>query len=161
MKRIRLFLDKLVNLLVIACVIGMVAVIFLQVIFRFVLNDPLSWSEELARFLFVWITFLGAAICARERAHIGMDYVVSKFPEALRKRIEHFEMLLLVVISLAIMVTSIETVVTNFGQSSPALKLNMGLVYAAIPIGCAYTAVYYFEHFMGLIAPKKQIERSE
>ncbi len=161
MKKIRIFLDQLINWLVILCVIAMVIVIFMQVIFRFILNDPLSWSEELARYLFVWITFLGAAICARDRGHIGMDYVVSKFPVKVQKIIEHFGLALMVVISLTIAISSIETVVSNFGQVSPALRLNMGLIYSAIPIGCIYTAVYYAEHFFNVITSNKEMERCE
>lgn len=158
MDKIRVFLNQFINVAVILCVIGMIIVVFLQVIFRFIFNDPLSWSEELARYLFVWITFLGAAICAREKGHIGMDFVVNKFPSKMRKAIEKIGLLLMVLISVAIMLTSIETVMLNFGQKSPALRLNMGVVYSAIPIGFTYTAVYYAKH---LFKRNSLVERSE
>ncbi|PKM54158.1 MAG: TRAP transporter small permease [Firmicutes bacterium HGW-Firmicutes-5] len=161
MKKIRFFLDQLVNVSVILCVIGMIIVIFMQVIFRFIFNNPLSWSEELARYLFVWITFLGASICARERGHIGMDFVVSKFPDKWQSIVEHIGLLLMIVTSITIAITSMETVISNFGQTSPALRLNMGFIYSAIPIGFIYTAVYYAEHFFNLISPVKEIERCE
>ncbi len=146
MGKIQSFFDKILNVVVVVCVITMVAVIFLQVIFRFVLNNPLSWTEELARYLFVWITFLGAAICAREKGHIGMDFLVSKLPDNYAKIVEKLGLLLIIAVSVIIMVTSIEIVKMNFGQRSPALKLNMGFVYSAIPIGFAYSSVYYIKH---------------
>jgi len=53
--------------------IAMTAIIFLQVIFRYFLLQSLSWSEEVARYLFVWLTFLGASVVARSRSHIMVE----------------------------------------------------------------------------------------
>ena len=54
----------------------MVGATFLQVIFRYFFNHPLFWSEELSRYCFVWIVFVGAAIAVKHGAHIGVDYFV-------------------------------------------------------------------------------------
>lgn len=53
----------------------MLAIMFIQVIFRYALHQPLAWSEELARFLFVVCTFLGAAIATKERGHIEINFM--------------------------------------------------------------------------------------
>ena len=51
-----------------------VAIMFAQVMFRYTFNNSLSWSEEIAKFIFIWITFLGAALCFRDRKHLGVDF---------------------------------------------------------------------------------------
>ncbi len=147
MKAIRTFFDKIIDTTVILAVIAMIVVIFLQVIFRFIIDDPLSWSEELARYLFVWITFLGAAICAREKGHIGMDFVVEKLPKKLAKIIDKATLATLAIVCIIVAITSFDVITINLMQKSPALKLNMGMIYSAIPIGFTYMGFYYAEHF--------------
>ena len=60
-------------------------VLLAQVFFRYVLNAPLIWSEELARYLLVWVTFLGIPYGIRHRAHIEMEYFFKKFPHPLQR----------------------------------------------------------------------------
>mgnify|MGYP003608844836 FL=1 len=75
--------------------VAMTLVIFLQVIFRYFLLQSLSWSEEVARYLFVWLTFLGASVVARSRSHITVESVVNRIkPESLRKGVQTLAALL-------------------------------------------------------------------
>ncbi len=59
--------------------------VFTQVVFRFVINKPLAWSEELAIYCLVWLTFLGAAYAMSLKAHIGVDFFIELFPISIRK----------------------------------------------------------------------------
>ncbi len=152
--RVSLFFNKLLDTIVVFCVFGMVIVIVLQVIFRFVFNDPLSWSEEISRYFFVWITFLGAAVCSREKGHIGMDFVVNMFPKNIQKKVELFGYIAMILVLVAIGLFSLQTVKLNLIQKSPALQLNMGVIYAAIPIGFFYMTVYYTKHLINCIQGK-------
>ena len=67
-------------MLVIVCV-----VLIMQVFFRFVLNSPLIWSEELARYLFIWLTMLGLSYNVRTDNNISMTLIVSKMPKEAQK----------------------------------------------------------------------------
>ena len=60
----------------------MTVVVFLQVVYRYVLTQPLHWSEELARYLFVWLSILGATLGLQKRGHFGLDFFYRMFPEA-------------------------------------------------------------------------------
>ena len=108
--------------------------VFAQVIFRFVLENPLAWTEELARFILVWLTFLGAAYAMSLKAHISIDYFVNKLPVRLHKA----TLVLSTFISIAffyIMVTEgYSMTVRTMGQFSSVLEIPMGLVYSIIPI---------------------------
>jgi len=63
----------------------MAIIVAMQVFFRYVLNQSLFWSEELARFLLVWLTFLGASVAYRRKAHPGIDMLYAKMPRSLQK----------------------------------------------------------------------------
>ncbi|MCX5907053.1 MAG: TRAP transporter small permease [Deltaproteobacteria bacterium] len=66
-------LGKLEAGVLIALVATMTITVFLQVIYRYVLTQSLSWSEELARYLFAWISLLGAALAVKKRGHFGLE----------------------------------------------------------------------------------------
>lgn len=77
--------------LILVCMFAvMVIVIFVQVIMRFVFNNSLSWSEALARLLFVWLTWLGVSIGAREGEHIKITAITEKLPRKVAQIVNHF-----------------------------------------------------------------------
>jgi TRAP-type transport system small permease protein len=73
--------DRLIRWIIITATAGMMGIICLQVFYRFVLNNALSWPEEAARFLMVWSLFLAAAYALRYREHVSLNYFVDRLPE--------------------------------------------------------------------------------
>ena len=73
-------LFKLLDALLAALLLAMVAMVFGNVVLRYAFNSGLVVSEELSRFCFVWLTFLGAIVAMREHAHLGMDGFVRRLP---------------------------------------------------------------------------------
>src|SRR5678815_2878573 len=67
----------------------MVALVFGNVVLRYVFNSGITVSEELGRWLFVWITFLGAIVALREHTHLGTDALVSRLPPAGKKTVSY------------------------------------------------------------------------
>jgi len=72
-------LDRVINWVLFLLMASMVVIIAAQVWYRFVMNDPLDWSEELGRYLFVWISFMGAAAGIRYQVHLGIDIIENWF----------------------------------------------------------------------------------
>lgn len=112
----------------------MVIVVFLQVLFRFVIDSPLAWTEEMARYLLIWITFLGAAYAMSVKAHPGVEIVVEKLPKRLQKGVLVISTLLSILFFLILITQSIEMIQRSMIQTSPALHLPMGWVYTIIPV---------------------------
>ncbi len=80
--------DKINNVVekIVALLLAVMSiVVFLQVIFRYVYHGSLPWSEELARYILVWLTFLAASIGVKRNAHIGVEVVVKFLPPLLKK----------------------------------------------------------------------------
>lgn len=74
------WLWKAVDALLAALLLGMVLMVFGNVVLRYVFNSGIVVSEELSRFFFVWLTFVGAIVAMREGTHLGMDNVVARLP---------------------------------------------------------------------------------
>lgn len=148
MKILRKVADFIVAFILTAAASTMIVSIFLQVTFRFILHSPLYWTEELSRYSFVYIVFVGAAWAGKERMHLGVDYFTSKLPGRLEKRLKIIMDILIMLFSAAIVYAGFQVVPVNFGQLSPALNIPMGAVYLAIPVGFLLLFIYYFEHFI-------------
>lgn len=130
--------------MVLAILLGViVTVMFAQVFFRYVLNNSLSWSEEIVRFLFIWLTFLGAALNIRDRWHIGVDFFVNLLPKRWRRGIFLFDSIVLLLFLLFLSIGGWVWVYYAKGASSSALGLPLHLIlYGALPVtsllGCYY-----------------------
>lgn len=142
---IKSVLDRMLEVLVMVVVAVLVLDVLWQVFTRFVLHDPSTWTEELARFMLIWVSLLGAAVALGRGAHLGIDYFVSKMPEKIRRRTEVFAFFSIAVFSLLVMfIGGLELVRSNLalGQTSPALGVKMGYVYLAIPISGFFLTLY-------------------
>lgn len=119
---------------VIAISVVMIVVALLQVLFRYVLATPLSWSEELARYCFVWIVFLGAAIGLQRGFHLGVDLLVNTFPKPIRNGLEIMCFVLIGGFAVTVAYASLSVLEMNTMQRSPAMGVQMSWIYVAIPI---------------------------
>lgn len=129
------------RLLIVLC--GCIAlVVFLQVLFRYVLRQPLFWSEELPRYLLIWTTFLAAALAQKHEAHISIAFCLAPLPVRARAVVRIVTNLVFLGF-LAVLVYSGSVVVgITAHHRSTALQLPMGVVYAALAVGAALMALY-------------------
>lgn len=128
----------------------MVIVIFAQVIFRYIFENSLSWSEELGRYLFVWITFLGAALGIREKAHVALDALVNALPPAVRKPVWWIGYLAMIGLALAMVVTGTSLIELGMRQRTAAMQIPMGYVYVVLPISGALIIFYLVLDLLGV-----------
>ncbi len=133
------WVDRLLGGAAIALLSTICVVLLLQVVMRYFFASPLAWSEELARYLFVWLTFLGAALAFRLRAHIAVDVVtelLNRRGSVLPARVLNGAIQGIVLIFLiAILLGGINLVQQTSGQVTPGLRIPMAWVYLAIPVG--------------------------
>ena len=144
-KNIKSVLDRSLELLVMIVVAILVLDVLWQVFTRFILNDPSTWTEELAVFVLIWVSLLGAAVALNRGAHLGIDYFVSKLPPRIRTASEVFVFLCISAFSLSVMVIggfSLVISTLELGQLSPALQIKVGYVYLAIPISGLFLTLY-------------------
>jgi len=110
------------------------AAVFAQVIARYVFNHPPAWTEELARFCQVWVILLSASVCLRKGSHLAVDYLGPALNPRVRRSVAFVLGLLITLYSAVVVIWGIQLLVIGMGQTSPAMRLNMGLVYLVFPI---------------------------
>jgi TRAP-type C4-dicarboxylate transport system permease small subunit len=133
-------LGRLEEWLLVAAFSVMGVVLLAQVFFRYVLNAPLIWSEELARYLMVWITFLGINYGIRRGVHIEMGYFFAMLPRPLQRAVPVVTQAFLVVCLVLFLPGAFRFVAAQSRIDSSAMQVNMGLVYLAIPLGMVISA---------------------
>jgi TRAP-type C4-dicarboxylate transport system permease small subunit len=141
-------LGRSVDIVLAILIVIMFITVCLQVFFRYVLQEPLSWSEELARYAFVWVSFLGAAMSLGKRLHFGVDYFVNKFPPRFSAGLEAGTNLLILIFVLVIIVKGYETAVSASAMRSAGLTVRMDAVFAAIPVSGIIMAYYVIRQTM-------------
>ena len=135
-------LDGFGYFLLVVATLVMVISILLQVFFRYAMNSPLYWSEEVARYAFVWLVFIGAAIASKRGAHIGVDYIVMHLPELPKNILAIFVNLLVLFFISCVIYMSVGVIKSNMTQLSPAMRIPMGYIFMAIPTGLGISFVY-------------------
>jgi TRAP-type C4-dicarboxylate transport system permease small subunit len=150
-KGLNLFLETLLTIVMTVLVLDVVW----QVLSRYVLTDPSSWTEELATYLMIWVGMLGASVALNRGSHLGIDYMVSKFSVRNRLKTEVFVFVCIGLFSLFGMFIGGILLVSRtleLGQTSPAMKVPMGYVYLAVPISGFFLVIYSVQLLLERIA---------
>lgn len=134
---------------------GMTFLIFVQVLARYVFKTPLAWSEESARFLFIWMTFIAGYVGARKGQHIGVELIQNLLPKTVKRGIKVVCDLISVVFFLMVLYYCCTQWGKLSSQTSPALKIPMAFVYLGMMMGCLGMAVSYFLHIFEVIKKEK------
>ena len=120
-----------VEYLIALCLAVMVVMVFGNVVLRYVFNSGITVSEELSRWLFVWLTFLGAIVALKDHAHLGSDLVVSRLPPRGKRVCIALSLVLMLWITWLIFKGSYEQVKINADVEAPVTGWSMALVYSA------------------------------
>lgn len=137
----------------------MVLVIAYQVVLRYVFHDSNAWSEELARYLFIYDVFIGAAIALRRSSHLQVDVFLNLMKER-TKYIYTIVVTLLGIIFLAVLfVYSISLCKISAVNISPGLQVSMAVPYACMPLGAVLMILTSFEVIGQNYEKLKQCER--
>ncbi|WP_304305170.1 TRAP transporter small permease [Pseudacidovorax intermedius] len=108
----------------------MVVLVFGNVVLRYGFNSGILLSEEVSRWLFIWMTFLGALVALHERAHLGVDMVVGRLPPAGKKLCLLLSQLLMLYMLWLLLQGSIEQTRINWDVEAPVTGLSMAIVYS-------------------------------
>ena len=131
LSRLGRFCMRLLDGVVIFCLAGMVIMVFGNVVLRYGFNSGITQSEELSRWLFVWMVFCGAAVVLKEGGHIAVDFVVQALPRPLRLAAMAVGTLLMIVITLLVVQGAWVQVQVNRTSFAPASGLSLSWFFLA------------------------------
>ena len=135
-------LTRFVEWMLVAFSILIFVVVFLQVLFRYLLRQPLFWSEELPRYLLIWMSFLAAALAQKTDAHINITLCLAPLSARARQALKILtDVIVLAFLWILIYSGGLVTSITAHHRST-ALQIPMGVVYAALPVGAILMSLY-------------------
>lgn len=139
-----------------ALILGFMMILMaLQVLFRYVLNSPLAWSEELARFAFIWMTFIAGYLAARNAEHVAVTAIQDRLPNIPSKILKLASDWISAGFFGIVAVYSLMQWSTLASQTSSALRIPMSLVYLGMIIGSIFMAIAYFAAGISKVIPQK------
>ena len=126
----------------IALLVGvMVANVATGVVFRYVLHNSISWTEELGRYMMIWMAYLGAVLATREEAHVGITAVIALLPPAGRRVMEFISRSIVIAFLVIVLVMSFSHLDSLSIQTSSAMEIPMVIPYFAVTIGLFLMAI--------------------
>jgi TRAP-type C4-dicarboxylate transport system permease small subunit len=141
LRRIERGLDAIIQPVVFAGMAALIGVITLQIVSR-VLFTAVGWTEEVARFLLVWITFLAGTLAFQRGRHIAVTFAVDALPGRLRQIARIAALLIVLAFMITLIVIGYRYMQVQSFQKSASLRLSMTYVYAVMPICAAIMAWY-------------------
>jgi TRAP-type C4-dicarboxylate transport system permease small subunit len=148
-------IEEIVLSVVMIC---MTIAVALQISLRYMLAMPLDWSEEVARFAFVWCIYMGASLACMRRKHLKIDAALFLFPRRLRPWMELVGMLAFLFFALVLLYCGWEHFVRITWlrpQVSPAMRISMGFAYAAIPLSFGLMVIHLLQNIYGFFKRKE------
>ena len=150
LRRIEHGLDAIIQPVVFAGMAALIGVITLQIVSR-VLFTAVGWTEEVARFLLVWITFLAGTLAFQRGRHIAVTVAVNALPGRLRQAARIAALLVVLAFMITLMVIGYRYMQVQSFQKSASLRLSMTYVYAVMPICAAIMAWYSLVDILELL----------
>lgn len=162
MDKILKHLDKILCAVLAVLIVLMLIIGSMQVFYRYVLRNSLSWSEELLRYMYVWITMLGISMGIRKK---GLS-CISSFTDFIEKKskagrhvLAAIGFIFQILVFLLMAVYGSKLCLLSAGQMSPALRISMGAVYLAMPVGGVLALLYSVDEIVSYIKQARGGER--
>ena len=129
--------DNFEEYLVMFLMLVMIITAFAQVIFRFVIQMSLDWSEELARYAFLWCMFISAGMAVKHRSHIKVEFIMEMLPKKVRFGLEIISDLIWMAFCLLLVKDGIGLLEFVKTQVSPSMEVPFKYIYTSLPVGAA------------------------
>ena len=137
------YYDHFEEILLFAMFLAMVIIIFLQVVMRYAFNNSLAWTEEMGRYLFIWLSWLGISAGEKRGEHIKITMLVDKFPF---KTAQIINVISCIITILIVLITGYYSIILmnmllNINAQWFSLDISILVVYASMPISCGLMTI--------------------
>ena len=132
----------------------MVALVFTNVVGRYVFDRSFIWAEELSQYLMVWVTFLGAGLALRQGRHVAVELLQNAFPETIMRAMRIFVAAATILFLLVLTVLGFQLAAFAWPQETPAMMISAGIPYLAVPVGALLFLAHFVLMFRDFVAQK-------
>ncbi|WP_405098456.1 TRAP transporter small permease [Oceanobacillus sp. FSL H7-0719] len=142
LKQIKRILDQLLLISALTLLAVMIIIIIYQVFSRQIFSTTPSWSEEVSRLLFIWVSFLGIAYGFKEKLHIALGLIVGKFPSKVQDFFDYLAKILVIFLGIIMLYFGTSFTILMSDNLMPGTGLSSSWQYAVIPITGFYITLY-------------------
>ena len=151
--------------LVVAMMAVMVALVFANVVGRYLFNRSFIWAEELSQYLMVWVTFLGAGLALRQGRHVAVDLLQNALGERAARAMRATVAVATIGFLVVLTVLGFQLASFAWQQETPAMNISAGIPYLAVPIGALLFLAHFILMFRDFVAghfdPVESLEPGE
>jgi len=142
--------DRIARFLIAMMMAVMIAVVLFGVFNRFLFKFPISWTEEIAKYLLVWVSMIGSSVAIRVGAHVGVGLLVKRFGERPRNVIFWVNQILIMVFIISLAILGLKFSIGEMNQMGYATRISMFWPFLAMPVGSLLMIVQLL-HIMKLL----------
>ncbi|MBS3919252.1 MAG: TRAP transporter small permease [Deltaproteobacteria bacterium] len=140
-EKLSLLSEKAVYYTLVVMMIVMTVTVIVQVFLRYVFSFSLSWSEEVARYLMIWVAFLGGSLALKKGLHIGVEVLLVRIGSRTRRWVSILSKMFVLIFLIYLTIGGIKITWAVRDQSSPALLFSMAYAYLSAPVGGFFMAL--------------------
>jgi len=150
------YLSKLIVFVLVIQGVGLVTLIGIEVLFRYVIGQALSWPEEVAEIVFVWFTLLGVAVVLQEDSHISFDFLLKRLPAVIGKAISLLSLLIIAGYAVFMIYFGYTYATTFSFATSPAANINLLWLNTSLPIAGFFIFSFALLKIIELFNPERE-----
>lgn len=139
---------KVLRAVLCVVLLGMVAILIAHIFCRYILNNSLTWSEELLKILLVWFGMLSVSLLAIRREHVAIVVFKEHMPKKVSAVLSKVTQVLTLIICVVVIYVGVQYVLAAGYRPTPALGLPYGYAYAAIPVSFFFVTIYEFRNLL-------------
>lgn len=162
MKRFKNICNRFLECVTCSILITMIVVGFWQIFSRYVLNAASSFSEELLRYLLIWVSLLGGSYAYGKKKHLSIMLIADKLPPSLWRKMQFvIEGLILLFAVIVMTIGGVRAVSITMNQTSASMDFSIGYVYMVLPFAGVFITIYSLFNILELISEKKRTQETE
>jgi TRAP-type C4-dicarboxylate transport system permease small subunit len=146
--------------LVVAMMAVMVALVFTNVVTRYVFGFSVTWAEEFSQYLMVWIAFVGAGLALREGRHVAVEMVQDLLSPQSKHRLRTLVACLMMVFFIVVAYFGILFANFAVNMQTPMMNISLAIPYACVPIGMTFLLVHLLFIWRGYVAGEHEVSES-
>jgi TRAP-type C4-dicarboxylate transport system permease small subunit len=147
MSKISHIFEKITVVLVACLLMVLTFNVFFQVLSRHLIKIPMVWTEEIARFSFIWCAFLGASLAVKNKAHFAVELLTKRFL-SLRKAFAVFVSFCIMTVAGVFLIQGVRYSIMGLERISPTVNIKMIWIYASIPVSACLMLFYVVEQLI-------------
>lgn len=143
-RNVRKYLHNIAASFCILAIFIITSIVFYSVIMRYVFKSAPFWAEEVARYLLVWTSLLGASIAFENREHVGIEFITDKLPSKIKNKLLLIMDILTLIFFTFVIIYGIKATILGWKTVSPATGIRMSFPYLGIPVGIFFCFAQVF-----------------